>query len=183
MRPWLVLTVLGTVGAMIAAQPVARLFERSAAADPAEAQQAEERIAGIAFDGGHLPLARLRDAVSTHAGDAVATADLARDRSTVRATLVAEGYLDAVVDTAAVTHTAAGAFVWFAVRPGARYHVGRVHVVDATPGRTTVVTLLSGDDARAAAIDDARAQAGGDARVELSAHRTSATVDVTIFAR
>src|SRR5579884_1279577 len=118
MRPWLVLSVLGTIGAAVMAQPVARLLEGSAAADPGEAARADERIAGIAFDGDHLPLARLRDAIASHVGDPVATADLARDRSAARAMLVADGYLDAAVDTAALTHTPAGAFVWFAVRPG-----------------------------------------------------------------
>jgi hypothetical protein len=165
MRPWLVPTLL--LG--FAVQPTAY-------AQPATTVQPGERLAGVSFGGDHLPLARLRDAIAARAGDLVSTIDLAGDRDALRTTLVAAGYLDATVDPAALTHTDAGAFAWFAVHPGRLYRIGRIHIVNPQPGRTPIVTVATGDDARAASLADAQA-------IRVTPDRVTATVDVDVLAR
>nr|HEX4314879.1 POTRA domain-containing protein [Kofleriaceae bacterium] len=181
MRSWLVLVVLAVVFGGIVSRQVPGFADGLAARATHGAPAAPATVAAVAFDGKGLPLAQLRDAVATRAGSVLDDATLAGDRDLVRATLVARGYLDASVDTA-VTRLPRGAYVSFAVTPGALYHVGRVRVVNARTDRHPVVTIASGDEALASSIDDARAHVGAAATAQLRADRARATVDIDLVA-
>lgn len=155
----------------------------------APAATGPQEVRSIAFDGKQLPLARLREALSTHTGDVLDTAQLERDRAALERSLAAMGYLAARVAPAAVTLDATGAaYVTFDIDTGALFHLRTVEVVG--PGKdAAVVTLSPGDLAVQDRIDQARhslveglARRGKPSSVELSVHTdlAAAAVDVTL---
>lgn len=179
MRSWSVLIVLAVAFGGIVSRQLPGLAE---ALPPAAHAPAADTVAGVSFDGRGLPLAQLRDAIATRAGNRLDDATLASDRDAIHSALVARGYLDADVETPAVTRGARGAFVSFAVKLGALYHVGHVRVVATPAGHTRVITLVAGDEARATAIDAARAQVAAAATVHLYPDRATSLVDVDLIA-
>jgi hypothetical protein len=183
MRGWLVLTVLSVAAAGVAAHPLSTIAERDATAEPAPAARSE-RVSGVALDGDRLPLSLLRDVLATRVGEQLDAAALVHDRAIIRETLVDRGYLDADVDAPVITHSANGAYVWLAVRPGPLYHVRLVRVVASAAGPVhgPFLTLATGDDARASAIEDARVLVASHATVHLTRDRAAATVDVDLVA-
>jgi outer membrane protein assembly factor BamA len=168
---------------------------RQPASDAEAAPQAIPRlqeVRSISFDGDMLPLSRLREALATHTGDQLDTAQLDRDRVAIEGTLAQLGYLAARVSPAAVTFDTAGAaYVTFEVVTGQPFHLRNVEVLG--PGKdTAVVTLSPGDLAVQRRIDQARqslaeglARRGKPASVELSVHTdlAAAAVDVTLSTR
>jgi outer membrane protein assembly factor BamA len=126
---------------------------------PATEAQAEsfplagpQEIRSVAFDGVGLPLAALRDRLSTRVGQAIDLAMLARDREALEETLVARGYLDARVGDPRVTFTLSGAFVTFAVTQGPLFRIRNVAIKGASEGDAGLVVLGGGEVADAARI-------------------------------
>jgi len=116
-----------------------------------------QEIQSVAFDGADLPVAALRSVLTTRTGDLLDGDKLAADRASLQKTLVARGYLDARVDPAQVLFDeSGGAFVTFAVAPGAMFHVRDVHVVGAAERDTGIVTLAKGAVASADRVERAR---------------------------
>ncbi len=151
-----------------------------------------QEVRSIGFDGTGLPLARLREAVTTHTGDQLDPAQLDRDREALAHALAAMGYLAARVAPPAVTFDPTGAaYVMFDVETGAQFHLRSVEVTG--PGKdAAVVTLSPGDLAVQGRIEQARqsladglARRGKPAGVELSVHTDlgAAAVDVTLATR
>jgi outer membrane protein assembly factor BamA len=152
-----------------------------------------QEIHSVALDGRNLPLATLRQVVSTHVGDTVDSAQLERDRSALQATLVARGYLEAVVDAAKVTFDSTGAaFVAFPIRTGTQFKLRTVRVTGPKANATDVVTLAPGEDASADNIERARQIIAaavtrdgrkGDVVVQLHEDAGAGAVDVELETR
>ena len=103
-------------------------------------------IRSVAFDGNHLPMAALRDSLTTRAGDTLDHAKLDRDRIALQNVLAARGFLAATVDEGRVTFDAdGGAFVSFAIAPGPLFHVRSIAVVGASETDAGVVTIGKGE--------------------------------------
>lgn len=116
-----------------------------------------QQIQSVAIDGRGLPLAALRDVLTTHPGDLLDAARLDRDRIALEAELAARGRLAARVEAATITYGAAGgAYVTFPIDQGPMFKLRSVTVTGATPREAGVVTLGAGDDAVAARIESAR---------------------------
>ena len=149
------IVVLCVCAAIAAAVLVHELPEGQAAAE-GNASRPQE-IQSVAFDGSDLPVAALRSVLTTRTGDLLDGDKLAADRASLQKTLVARGYLDARVAPAQVLFDeSGGAFVTFAVAPGAMFHVRDVHVVGAAERDTGIVTLAKGAVASADRVERAR---------------------------
>ena len=180
------LLILALFAAAAGAVVVVELPERQAEAE-GHASKPQE-IESIAFDGKDLPVAQLRSVLHSHTGDQVSAPALTADRSSLEATLVALGYLDAKVAAAQVTYDAAGgAFVTFAVHRGPLFHVREVHVTGA---EASIVTLTRGEPVQADRIERARdalatrqLARGGRSNVVVTLQRDATDVDVTLAAK
>ncbi|HET9990973.1 MAG TPA: POTRA domain-containing protein [Kofleriaceae bacterium] len=116
-----------------------------------------QEVQSVAFDGHDLPVAELRSVLATRTGDQLDADKLAADRARLQTTLVARGFLDARVDPAQVMFDASGgAFVTYAIMPGAEFHVRGVRVVGAAERDTGIVTLAKGAVASADRVERAR---------------------------
>jgi hypothetical protein len=103
-------------------------------------------IRSIAFDGDHLPIVALRDALATRVGDPLDRATLGHDRAALQQVLAARGYLAAVVEPGRVTLDASGgAFVTFGIATGPVFHVRSIAVTGAAAKDAGVVTIAQGD--------------------------------------
>jgi outer membrane protein assembly factor BamA len=116
-----------------------------------------EGIQSVAIDGRGLPMASLHNLLSTHAGEHVDSAKLARDRQALEQELVDRGYYAAHVREAQVSYNDAGsAFVTFRIEQGPQFRVRSVIVTGATPKDAGVVALEAGEIASADRIQMAR---------------------------
>lgn len=180
MRAILLLLVLAA-GAGYAV--VAQLPEGSAQADSWLATHKAARpqeIQSIAIDGRNVPAIQLRDALSSHAGELVDGAKLAADRDALQAELAARGYLAAQVDPANVTYDSdGGAFVTFAVRQGALFHLRTVTVTGPAARAAGVVTIAAGEVAEAERIARAR-QGVADTLASRGKPQAKSTVDAKL---
>jgi outer membrane protein assembly factor BamA len=138
--------VVGTAWAAIRHLPTTQAQAESLAiAGPQE-------IRSVAFDGAGLPLAALRDRLSTRVGQAIDLAMLSRDRDALHETLVARGYLDARVGEPHVTFSISGAFVTFAITQGPLFRIRNVAIKGVSEGDAGVIALASGEVADATRI-------------------------------
>ena len=109
-----------------------------------------QEVQSVALEGRGLPIAALRTALATRAGDQHDASKLDHDRTALAAELTARGYLAAKVGVPQVTFDTAGrAFVTFAIELGAVFHVRSGKVIGATPREAGVVTLAAGEVAMA----------------------------------
>lgn len=141
-----------------------------------------------------LPLAQLRDVISTKLGSTVDPAQLERDRAALQAWLYARGYLSAKVGMPIVTFggTSHGAYIVFDIQRGPLFHIGDVTLAGKGWSDAGVLTIASGDEAlgdrlaRARqAAEDTLARHGKHLRVDLELHPNTddAMVDVTFVTR
>jgi outer membrane protein assembly factor BamA len=138
-----------------------------------------QEIASIALDGKGLPLASLRDVLTSRAGDLIDLGALARDRSALSDVLVARGYLRARVGDPRVTFGADGAaYVTFPIDQGAQYRIGRVTVAGASADAAGVLSISEGDLADGTHI--ALARHALEERLRVRAGAASVTVDATL---
>lgn len=115
-------------------------------------------IQSVSIDGRGLPMASLRELLSTHAGEHVDDAKLAHDREALEQELVDRGYYAAHVNDAQVSYNAAGgAFITFRIEQGPQFRVRSVIVTGATAKDAGVVALEAGEIASADRIQLARA--------------------------
>jgi len=184
------IVVLCLCAAVAAAVLVHELPEGEAQAE-GHASRPQE-IQSVAFDGSDLPIAALRSVLASRMGDLLDRDKLATDRAALQAMLVARGYLAARVESAQVLFDrSGGAFITFAVAPGAMFHVRDVHVVGAAERDTGIVTLAKGAVASADRVERARdalatrlrvrGKASGVA-VTLAPDTDTASVDVVLSA-
>lgn len=153
MRPLLLLLAVAVIGA---AAVIRHLPESEAQADAITAGRPQE-IQSVSLDGRNLPLAALRDVLTTKPGNLIDLDTLARDRSLLEETLVARGYLAARVADARVTFGSGGAtFVTFPIEQGPMFHIRNVSITGATTQDAGVVTLGSGEPADASRLTLAR---------------------------
>ncbi len=152
MRSIIALTVIAATGGLLV---VENLPEGEATAD---AITHGERIESISIDGGPgLPLAQLREAMTTKLGSTVERAGLAQDRATLEITLASRGYLAAKVSDPVVTFgPTGGVYVVFDVERGPLFHIRRVTLEGTGWSDAGVVTIAAGDDALADRLDRAR---------------------------
>jgi hypothetical protein len=116
-----------------------------------------QEIQSVSLDGKNLPLAALRDVLTTRAGSLIDLGALARDRSLLEETLVARGHLAAHVAEARVTFGAGGAtFVTFPIEQGPMFHIRNVSIHGASVEDAGVVTLGAGEPADASRLTLAR---------------------------
>lgn len=194
MRAILVLFVLA-VSAGYAV--VAQLPEGSAQADTWLATGKTTRpqeLQSVALDGRDLPAAQLRGVLTSKVGDLLDRSKLDADRAALQGALAARGYLAAEVDPATVTYGAGGgAYVTFAIRQGALYHLRDVTVTGPAARSAGVVTLGTGEIAEAARIARARqgvadaiamrGKATSSVEAKLHVDPAAAAVDVELATR
>ena len=114
-------------------------------------------IQSVAIDGRGLPMASLRNLLSTQPGEYVDAAKLERDRKALEQELVDRGYYAAHVREAQLSFNASGgAFVTFRIEQGPQFRVRSVIVTGATPKDAGVVALEKGEIASADRIQMAR---------------------------
>jgi hemolysin activation/secretion protein len=193
-----VATITGVRSLLVASALVAasvwgivhHLPEGEAQAEPHASRPQE--IESVSLDGRYLPLAALRDALTTQAGDQLDQAKLDHDRVAMLAALQARGYLAAKVGAAQVGFDEdGGAFVTFAIDQGPVFHVRSVHVTGAAAKDSGIVTLAAGETASPVHFEQARqalatrlAARGKQATVTLETQTDDAAgaVDVTLVA-
>jgi outer membrane protein assembly factor BamA len=152
-RSLLVLLALAAAGAW----GVIRHLPESEAQAEVQTVARSQEIQSVSLDGRNLPLAALRDVLTTKAGSLIDLDALARDRSVLEETLVARGYLAAHVADARVTFGVGGAsFVTFAIEQGPMFHIRDVRVSGASNLDAGVVTLGAGEPADASRMTLAR---------------------------
>ncbi len=180
MRAILILVLLA-VGAGYAV--VAQLPEGSAQAESwlvAHKATRPQEIQSIAIDGRGIASAQLRSALTSRAGDLLDARKLAADRDALQDALAASGYLAAEVDPAVVTFDEdGGAFVTFAVRQGALFHLRNVTVTGPAARVAGVVTIAAGEVAETARIASAR-ETVAEAIARRGKARTTASVDAKV---
>ena len=155
----LVLPVL-VAAAAAGAWATVRHGASSADAQPmAAAAEAQREIQSVSLDGGRgLPLATLRDCLSTHPGEQLDAGKLVQDRAELERELESKGYLAARVEPAIVTfRPAGGAYITFPISAGPVFKLRSVTVKGARLSDSSVLTLAVGDDAVANRIERARA--------------------------
>lgn len=145
-------------------------------------------VESVSFDGPRdLPAAALRDVLTTRSGDVLESGKLAHDRDALQDALVARGFLAAHVGEPQVTFDDdGGAFVTFAIEPGAQFHVRGVAVEGAAPKDAGVVTLAAGEVASSARLEQERqalatrlAARGKPSNVVVQTATAANSVDVT----
>jgi outer membrane protein assembly factor BamA len=152
-RSLLLLLGLAIIGAVVV---VRQLPEGQAQAEAITVARPQE-IQSVSLDGRNLPLAALREVLSTKPGSLIDLDALARDRSMLEETLVARGYLAAHVADAHVTFGAGGAtYVTFAIEQGPMFHIRNVTISGASADDAGVVTLGTGEPADASRLTLAR---------------------------
>jgi outer membrane protein assembly factor BamA len=169
---------------------VHQLPEGEAQAEPHASRP--QQIESVSLDGRYLPLAALRDALTTRAGDQLDEAKLAHDRAAMVTALQERGFLAAKVGAAHVGFDEdGGAFVTFAIDQGPMFHVRSVTVTGATANESGVQTLAAGEVASPVHFEEARqalatrlAARGKPATVTLQTTTDDAAgaVDVTLVA-
>jgi outer membrane protein assembly factor BamA len=153
-----------------------------------------QEVQSVSLDGGRgLPLAALRDVLSTHRGDQLDASQLVLDRAALEGELESRGYLAARVEPALVTFApSGGAYITFRITPGPVYKLRSITVKGASPKDTSVVTLIAGDDAVASRIERARqvladtlGRRGKPASVTIALHpdAAQAAVDVELVSK
>jgi outer membrane protein assembly factor BamA len=170
---------------------VRQLPEGEAQASPHASRPQE--IESVSFDGDRLPVAALRDALATRAGDLLDASALAHDRAALQATLAGRGYLRAKVSPAQVNFDDdGGAFVTFAIAQGTEFHVRSVNIAGVPAKEAGVVTIAEGEVASPAHIEEARqalaawlAARGAPATVtvQIATDAAAGVVDVTLLAQ
>jgi outer membrane protein assembly factor BamA len=149
------LLLLGLAAA--AAVVVVRELPESEAQAEAITVARPQEIRSISFDGRGLPLAALREVLTTKPGTLINLAALARDRVLLEEMLVARGYLAAHVADAHVTFGSGGAtFVTFAIEQGPMFTIRNVTITGASTNDAGVVTLGTGEPADASRLTLAR---------------------------
>jgi outer membrane protein assembly factor BamA len=133
-----------------------RHHSAKAEAEPVLQTRDAQEIQSVAIDGRGLPMASLRELLSTQAGEHVDAAKLAHDREALEQELVDRGYYAAHVNDAQVSHDVAGAFVTFRIEQGPQFRVRSVIVTGATAKDAGVVALEAGEIASADRIQLAR---------------------------
>ena len=117
-----------------------------------------QEVESVALDGKDLPVAALRQVLSTRTGDQLDPDKLAADHDALVTALVARGYLEARVAKAQVMFDAAGgAFITFDMTTGPLFHVRDVRVIGAAERDTGIVTIARGEVVRADRLEQARA--------------------------
>ena len=170
------LLVLLPIAALAAWVGVRHLPARDADADPARVNRAQE-IQSVAIDGRGLPMASLRELLSTHAGEQIDTGKLAHDREALEQELVDRGYYAAHVRDAQVSYDATGAaFVTFRIEQGPQFRVRSITVTGATAKDAGIVALEAGEVALADRIQLARAALAD--RLEAGGKRVSVAANV-----
>lgn len=135
---------------------IRHLPENEAQAEPTRAVRPQE-IQSVSLDGRDLPVAALRDAMATKAGQLVDLARLARDREVLQQLLVERGHLAAKVAEPRLTFGAGGAaYVTFAIEQGPQFRIRNVTVMGAPAEDAGVVTLGTGEVADGHRISLAR---------------------------
>jgi len=152
-----------------------------------------QTIESISIDGHGLPLAQLREAMSSTIGSTVDTQTLAHDRRALEDLLTARGYLSARVAAPVVTFgPSGGVYIVFDVDRGPLFHVRSVTLEGPAWKHGGVVTLASGDEALAGRFDRVRLAAeetlgrhGKHVHVALDVTRDTADamVDLRLIAR
>ena len=137
----------------------------------------EQEIQSVAIDGRGLPMASLRDLLTTHAGESVNSTKLVHDREALEQELVDRGYYAAHVNDAQVSYDArGGAFVTFRIEQGPQFRVRQVIVTGATAKDAGVVALEAGEIASADRIQLARVTLAD--RLEAHGKRTTVAANV-----
>lgn len=159
MKSLLVLPVLVAAAAAGAWATVRHTASGVEAQPMAAAAEAQRQIQSVSFDGGRgLPLASLRDCLSTHPGEQLDAGKLVQDRAMLEQDLESKGYLAARVEPAIVTFSpAGGAYITYPISAGPVFKLRSVTVKGAPIKDASVVTLMAGDDAIASRIERARA--------------------------
>ena len=150
-----------------------------------------QEVQSVALDGEALPLAALRDVLSTHRGDQLDADRLVRDRSALERELEGRGYLSARVEPAVVTFApTGGAYITFQITAGRVFKLRSVTVQGIRAAKdASVVTIATGDDALASRIESARqtladnlGRRGKPASVTVALHtdEAAAAVDVEL---
>jgi outer membrane protein assembly factor BamA len=139
-----------------------------------------QEVHSIAIDestGRGLPLAQLREVISTELGQPVDAARLEQDRAALQSWLSARGYLAAKVAAPIVTFgKTGGAYIVFDIARGPLFHVGEVTLEGAHWSHAGVVTIATGDDAVGDRLERAR-QAAEDT---LARHGTPVHVELVL---
>jgi hypothetical protein len=152
-RSLLVLLALAAAGTWAV---IRHLPESEAQAEVITVARPQE-IQSVSLDGRNLPLAALRDVLTTRPGNLIDLDALARDRAVLEQTLVERGYLAAHVTDARVTFGAGGAtYVTFPVEQGPMFHIRNVTVSGANAQDAGVVILGTGEPADASRLTLAR---------------------------
>ena len=178
---------------LVVAAIAAWAIVRHAPEGSAEAETAPLRaqeVQSISLDGRGLPMAVLRDVLTTHPGDLLDAQRLDHDRAALQAVLEARGYLAAHVQPATVTFgPTGGAYLTFSIDLGAPFHLRNVTLTGASE-RDVVVTIASGDLAVAERIERARqaiaaSLPGGKTTVTVKLHTdvVASAVDVELVVR
>ena len=171
---------------------VRQLPEGEAQAEPQPVRP--QQVQSVSLDGGpRLPVAALREVLSTRPGDLIDQARLERDRAAMQQALEARGFLAAKVSPAQVTFDEVGAaYVTFAVDPGPVFHVRSVAVTGASVKDAGIVTIAAGEIVSPARIAEARDALAdrltargkrGTVTVQMTTDAAAAAVDVVLSAQ
>lgn len=189
MRSIAFLTLLVAIGAWVV---VRNLPAGDAAASGLVVAKTQE-VQSISIDGSGLPLAQLRDTLTTRVGTIVDSVTLEHDRAALEAWLATRGYLAAKVAPPVVTFgPGGGAYVVFDVDRGRLFHLRTIELRGPGWRDAGVLTIASGDEAlgdrlvRARqAAEDTLARHGKPIRVELELHpdHAEAALDVVLVTR
>jgi len=185
--------VVLTLCAAVAGYVIFRELPESEAVAEVRASRPQE-VQSVALDGYGLPVAELRAALTTHAGDIIDGGKLEHDRMALESALVARGYLSAHVQPASVMFdSGGGAFITFAIAQGPVFHVRSVEVTGAPERDTGIVTIAKGEVVRADRLEQARAAMAerlvarglklAGAAVTLQLDEATAAADVVLSAR
>jgi outer membrane protein assembly factor BamA len=177
----------------ILAYVVVRELPESAADAETRASRPQE-IQSVAIDGYGLPMADLRAALASHAGDQLDSSKLETDRTALETALVARGYLSAKVSAPHVMFDSnGGAFITFAITQGPLFHIRSIAVTGATARDAGIVTIAKGEVVRSDRLERARdamserlfarGKAASAVSVNLAPDEAAATVDVVLAAR
>jgi len=191
------LLVLPVLVAAAAAGAWATVRHQASSADArpmAAAAVAQREIQSVSLDGGRgLPLATLRDCLSTQPGEQLDAGKLVQDRAELERELESKGYLSARVEPAIVTFApAGGAYITFPIAAGPVFKLRSVTVKGAPVRDQSVVTLAAGDDADASRIERARATLADalgrrgkpvTVTVEMTTDATAGVVDLELLAK
>jgi outer membrane protein assembly factor BamA len=137
---------------------VIRHLPAKAEAEPTHATVTRTKaIESISIDGRNLPMASLRELLTTHVGEQVDSAKLDHDRAALEQALVERGFYAAHVNAPHVSHNDGGdAFVTFRIEQGPQFRVRSVIVTGANAKDAGVVALEAGEIASADRIQFAR---------------------------